>query len=52
MEVAQICEHAPSMWSADMDHTMCQNAAELIKLAANKEEQLIASSMDTLQELV
>ena len=54
MEVAQVWNHVPLSWHAQVDHTLVETTADLIKLASDKEEQLqaMASSADQIQRLV
>ena len=52
MEVAQVWNHVPLSWHVHVDHTLVETTADLIKLASDKEEQLLASSADQIQRLV
>jgi hypothetical protein len=47
-EVADMWLHTPSSWAAHIDVTTCRTAADLIKCAADKDEQLQASSISSI----
>jgi hypothetical protein len=51
-EVADLWLHTPSSWAAHIDITLCDTSAEFIKLAADKDKQLQASSLNNLAKLV
>ena len=44
--------HCPTTWAAHIDTTLCPTAAELIKVATDKKEQLQASNVTDLSKLV
>lgn len=51
-EVLDLWTHCPSTWAAHIDTTLCPTAAELIKIATDKREQLQASNVTDLSRLV
>ena len=51
-EVLDLWTHCPTSWAAHIDTTLCPTAAELIKVATNKREQLQASNVMDLSQLV
>jgi hypothetical protein len=51
-EVAELWLHTPPAWAAHIDITLCPTSAELIKMAANRENQLLASSIHNLTKLI
>ena len=46
LEVADLWLHSPSQWAAHINITQCQTLADLIKLAADQDDQLQASSIN------
>ena len=51
-EVLDLWNHCPTTWAAHIDTTLCPMAAELIKVAMDKKEQLQASNVTDLSKLV
>ena len=51
-EVLNLWTHCPTSWAAHIDTTLCPMAAELIKVATDKREQLQASNVTDLSRLV
>jgi hypothetical protein len=51
-EVLDLWNHCPATWAAHIDMTLCPTAAELIKIATDKHEQLQASNVTDLLKLV
>src|SRR6266852_4603042 len=51
-EVLDLWTHCPTSWAAHIDTTLCPTAAELIKVATDKREQLQASNVTNLSRLV
>jgi hypothetical protein len=51
-EVLDLWTHCPTTWAAHIDTTLCPTAAELIKIATDKREQLQASNVADLSRLV
>jgi hypothetical protein len=51
-EVAELWLHTPPAWAAHIDVTLCPTSAELIKIAADREDQLLASSVNNLARLI
>ena len=51
-EVLDLWNHCPTTWAAHIDTTLCPTAAELIKVATDKKEQLQASNVTDLSKLV
>ena len=51
-KVLELWRHTPTAWAAHADVNLCPTAAELIKTVADKEEQLLASSISNIVRLV
>jgi hypothetical protein len=51
-EVAELWLHTPPAWAAHINVTLCPTSAELIKMAADREDQLLASSVNNLARLI
>src|SRR5271154_4148495 len=51
-KVADLWLYAPVLWVAHIDITICHTAVDLIKLAADKDEQLQASSPSSIMRTV
>ena len=51
-KVLDLWTHCPTSWAAHIDTTLCPTAAELIKVATDKREQLQASNVTDLSRLV
>jgi len=51
-EVLDLWTHCPSTWAAHIDTSLCPTAAELIKVATDKREQLQASNVTDLSRLI
>jgi hypothetical protein len=51
-KVLELGNHCPTTWAAHIDTTLCPTAAELIKIATDKREQLQASNVTNLSKLV
>jgi hypothetical protein len=51
-EVAELWLHTPPAWAAHIDVTLCPTSAELIKMAADREDQLLVSSVNNLARLI
>jgi hypothetical protein len=51
-EVLDLWNHCPTSWVAHINTATCPMAAELIKLAMDKKEQLQASNITDLSKLV
>ena len=51
-EVLDLWMHCPTTWAAHIDTSLCSTAAELIKVATDKREQLQASNVTNLSRLV
>jgi hypothetical protein len=50
--VEEIWQHAPLMWATHINILECHTVADLIKLATDKEEQLVASSASDITKLI
>ena len=51
-EVLDLWMHCPTTWAAHIDTSLCPTAAELIKVAMDKCEQLQASNVADLSKAV
>ena len=51
-EVLELWRHTPTAWAAHANVNLCPTAAELIKTVTDKEEQLLASSISNIVQLV
>lgn len=51
-KVLDLWTHHPTSWAAHIDTSLCPTAAELIKVATDKCEQLQASNVTDLSKLV
>jgi hypothetical protein len=51
-EVAELWLHTPPAWAAHIDVTLCPTSAELIKMATDREDQHLASSINKLTRLI
>jgi hypothetical protein len=51
-EVLELWRHMPTVWATHIDVNLCPTAAELIKMVTDKEEQLLASSINNIAKLV
>jgi hypothetical protein len=51
-EVAELWLHTPPAWATHIDVTLCPMSAELIKMATDREDQLLVSSVNNLTRLI
>ena len=51
-EVLELWRHTLTAWATHVDVNLCPMAAELIKTVMDKEEQLLASSISNIAQLV